>query len=219
MTMKELISKLREADHAYYDLDDPIMFDREYNQLFEELEQMEKETGIVMSDSPTQKVQGSLLPGFNKVTHSEPMLSAAKTKYPADLLKFVGEQEVLVTYKLDGLTIVLNYDGGELKTAVTRGNGTVGEDVTEQIRMITGVPLKIPFRNKLVLRGECVLSWDDFNRIKDDLTEKGKPCGHPRNIASGSVRQLDTSAVIKDLQFIAFSMNEGSDMEFGTKAE
>ena len=110
-TMKELISKLRDADHAYYDLDEPIMSDREYNQLFEELEQMEKETGIVLCDSPTQKVQGSVLPGFNKVTHSEPMLSAAKTKSYADIVRFVGEQEVLVTYKLDGLTIVLIYDG------------------------------------------------------------------------------------------------------------
>ena len=137
MTMKELISKLREADHAYYDLDEPIMSDREYNQLFEELEQMEKKTGIVLSDSPTQKVQGSVLPGFNKVTHSEPMLSAAKTKSYADIVRFVGEQEVLVTYKLDGLTIVLIYDGGELKTAVTRGNGTVGEDVSEQLKIIS----------------------------------------------------------------------------------
>ena len=96
MTMKELISKLREADHAYYDLDDPIMSDREYNQLYEELEQMEKETGIIMSDSPTQKVQGNVLPGFTKVTHSEPMLSSANTKNSADLVKFVGEQEVIV---------------------------------------------------------------------------------------------------------------------------
>ena len=219
MTMKELISKLREANHAYYDLDDPIMFDREYNELYEQLEQMENETGIIMSDSPTQKVQGTVLPGFTKVTHSEPMLSAAKTKSSADLVKFVGEQEVIVTYKLDGLTIVLMYDGGELEKAVTRGNGTEGEDVTEQIRCISGVTLKIPFTDKLVLRGECVLSWDDFNRIKDNLTEKGKPCGHPRNIAAGSVRQLDTSAVIRELQFIAFSMNEGSAVEFGTKSE
>lgn len=218
-TMKELISKLRESDHAYYDLDEPIMSDREYNQLFEELEQMEKETGIVLSDSPTQKVQGSILPGFNKVTHSEPMLSAAKTKNSADILKFVGEQEVLVTYKLDGLTIVLIYDGGELKTAVTRGNGITGEDVTEQIRCISGVPLKIPFEKRLVLRGECVLSWKDFERIKEDLTEQGKPCGHPRNIAAGSIRQLDTGAVIRELQFIAFSMNKGSVVEFGTKVE
>ena len=190
MTMKELISKLRKADHAYYDLDEPIMSDREYNELYEQLEQMEKETGIIMSDSPTQRVQGTVLSGFEKVA-----------------------------YKLDGLTIVLMYDEGELKKAVTRGNGTEGEDVTEQIRCISGVPLKIPFTDKLVLRGECVLSWDDFNRIKDELTENGKPCGHPRNIAAGSIRQLDTNAVIRELQFVAFSMNEGSDMEFGTKTE
>ncbi len=180
---------------------------------------MEKKTGIIMSDSPTQKVQGNVLPGFTKVKHSESMLSSAKTKNSADLVKFVGEQEVIVTYKLDGLTIVLMYDGGELKKAVTRGNGTEGEDVTEQIRCISGVPLKIPFTDKLVLRGECVLSWKDFERIKEDLTEQGKPCGHPRNIAAGSVRQLDTNAVIRELQYIAFSMNEGSDMEFGTKSE
>jgi len=217
--MKELISKLREADHAYYDLDEPIMSDREYNQLYEKLEQMEKETGIIMSESPTQRVQGTVLSGFEKVAFSEPMLSAAKTKNSADLLKFVGEQEVIVTYKLDGLTIVLMYDNGRLEKALTRGNGTAGEDVTEQVRRISGVPLTIPYNGKLVLRGECVLGWEDFNRIKDELTEKGKPCGHPRNIAAGSIRQLDTGAVIRELQFVAFSMNEGSDMEFGTKTE
>ena len=158
---------------------------------FEQLEQMEKETGIIMSDSPTQRVQGTVLSGFEKVAFSEPMLSAAKTKNSADLLKFVGEQEVIVTYKLDGLTIVLMYDNGRLEKAVTRGNGTVGENVTEQVCRISGVPLTIPYNGKLVLRGECVLGWEDFNRIKDDLTEKGKPCGHPRNIAAGSIRQLN----------------------------
>ena len=217
--MKELISKLKEADHAYYDLDAPIMSDREYNELYEQLEQMEKETGIIMSESPTQRVQGTVLSGFEKVTFSEPMLSAAKTKNSADLLKFVGEQEVIVTYKLDGLTIVLMYDNGRLEKALTRGNGTAGEDVTEQVHRISGVPLTIPYNGKLVLRGECVLGWKDFNRIKDELTENGKPCGHPRNIAAGSIRQLDTNAVIRELQFVAFSMNEGSDMEFGTKTE
>ena len=120
---------------------------------------------------------------------------------------------------LPKLIRVRRLSAGKLKKAVTRGNGTEGEDVTEQIRCISGVPLKIPFTDKLVLRGECVLSWDDFNRIKDELTEKGKPCGHPRNIAAGSVRQLDTSAVIRELQFIAFSMNEGSAVGFGTKSE
>lgn len=135
------------------------------------------------------------------------------------MLKFIGEQEVIVTYKLDGLTIVLEYDKGELQRAVTRGNGTVGEDVTAQIRCISNVPVKIPFQDKLVLRGECVLKWEDFDKIKEDLLEKGKPCGHPRNLASGSVRQLNTNVVIRELSFIAFSMNDGSAVEFGTKSE
>ena len=217
--MKKLIEQLKKANYAYYQLDEPIMSDRDYNVMYEQLEMLEKETGIVLSDSPTQKVQGALLDGFEKVTFTEPMLSAQKTKSFSDLLKFVGEQEVIITYKLDGLTIVLEYDKGELQRAITRGNGTVGEDVTAQIRCISDVPVKIPYQNKIVLRGECVLSWADFENIKEDLTEKGKSCGHPRNLASGSVRQLDTNAVIKELHFIAFSMNEGSAENFGTKSE
>ena len=219
MEMKNLIDTLKKANYAYYQLDEPIMSDRDYNVMYEKLENLEKETGIILSDSPTQKVQGMLLDGFEKVAFNEPMLSAQKTKDFSDLLKFVGDQEVVITYKLDGLTIVLEYDKGELQRAITRGNGTVGEDVTAQIRCISDLPVKIPFENKLVIRGECVLKWEDFDRIKEDLLEKGKPCGHPRNLASGSVRQLDTNAVIKELNFIAFSMNEGSAVEFGTKCE
>ena len=143
--MKKLIEQLKKANYAYYQLDEPIMSDRDYNVMYEQLEQLEKETGIVLSDSPTQKVQGALLDGFEKVTFTEPMLSAQKTKSFSDLLKFVGEQEVIITYKLDGLTIVLEYDKGELQRAITRGNGTVGEDVTAQIRCISDVPVKIPY--------------------------------------------------------------------------
>lgn len=204
--MRTLIDKLKAASYAYYILDAPIMSDREYNELYEELEALEASTGLYYNDSPTQKVQGGLLPYLKKVSFSEPMLSANKTKRPDELLSFVKKAKTIVSYKLDGLTIVLKYKNGKFIQAITRGGGWEGEDVTEQIRRISGVPLSIPYDKTLTLRGECVLSWSDYEIIKTKLELEGKSCGHPRNIASGSIRQLDLEKVINELRFFVFSV-------------
>ena len=209
--IRKLIDELKEASYAYYQLDKPIMSDREYNEKYDQLEMLEKKTGIIFSDSPTQKVQGFVLDSLPKVEFSEPMLSADKTKSIDGLTKFVSGQPVLISFKLDGLTIVLKYEDGVLKQAITRGSGTIGEDVTEQIKRISNVPLTISYPGKLTLRGEC---------IKEKLVEEGKPCGHPRNIASGSVRQLDLNKVIKELVFVAFATVEsGTSYSFVYKTD
>lgn len=218
--MKEIVEKLKAANYAYYQLDNPIMSDREYNEMYEQLEMLEKETGIVMSDSPTQKVQGFVLDSLTKVEFSEPMLSADKTKDIDGLVKFALNHSVLVSYKLDGLTIVLKYADGKLEQAITRGSGTIGEDVTEQIKCISNVPLTIPYSGKMMVRGECVLPWNAFEKNKERLIEEGKPCGHPRNVASGSIRQLDLNKVIKELVFVGFTVVEsGTSCDFLTKME
>ena len=148
------------------------------------------------------------------------MLSADKTKMTADLVKFAATHDVLMSYKLDGLTIVLKYDNGTLIQAITRGSGTIGEDVTEQIKRISNVPLTIPYTNTLMLRGECVLPWNAFEVIKEKLISEGKPCGHPRNVASGSIRQLDLNKVIRELVFVGFTVVEsGTDAAFLSKIE
>ena len=206
--IRKLIDELKEASYAYYQLDKPIMSDREYNEKYDQLEMLEKKTGIIFSDSPTQKVQGFVLDSLPKVEFSELMLSADKTKSIDRLTKFVSGRPVLISFKLDGLTIVLKYEDGVLKQAITRGSGTIGEDVTEQIKRISNVPLTIPYSGKLTLRGECVLPWNAYEKIKEKLVEEGKPCGHPRNIASGSIRQLDLNKVIKELVFVGFSVVE-----------
>ena len=218
--IRKLIDELKEASYAYYQLDKPIMSDREYNEKYDQLEMLEKKTGIIFSDSPTQKVQGFVLDSLPKVEFSEPMLSADKTKSIDGLTKFVSGQPVLISFKLDGLTIVLKYEDGVLKQAITRGSGTIGEDVTEQIKRISNVPLTISYPGKLTLRGECVLPWNSYEKIKEKLVEEGKPCGHPRNIASGSVRQLDLNKVIKELVFVAFATVEsGTSYSFVYKTD
>lgn len=218
--IKNLINCLNQACYAYYQLDDPIMSDREYNELYEQLEQMEKKTGIILSHSPTQKVQGFVLDSLSKVEFSEPMLSADKTKQISELEKFALNHDVLVSYKLDGLTIVLKYEDGELKQAITRGSGTVGEDVTEQIKRISNVPLTIPYWGKLMIRGECVLPWNAYEDVKERFIADGKPCGHPRNVASGAIRQLNLSKVIRELVFVAFTVVEsGTSYAFAYKDE
>ena len=218
--MRKLVDELKKASYAYYQLDKPVMTDREYDKLYDKLAAFEKETGIIFSDSPTQKVQGFVLDSLEKVEFTEPMLSADKTKMTTDLVKFAAKRDVLMSYKLDGLTIVLKYEDGVLKQAITRGSGTIGEDVTEQIKRISNVPLTIPYTGSLMLRGECVLSWDTFEKVKEKLIEEGKPCGHPRNIASGSIRQLDLNKVIRELVFVGFAIVEsGTDADFSSKIE
>ena len=200
--MMELIKILTKASEAYYKYDNPIMSDKSYDELYDELESLEKETGVILAGSPTQKVQGYLLDGFKKITHSKPMLSASKTKDPNDIKKFLGNYEWYCSGKLDGMTLVVIYENGEFIQGITRGNGEVGEDVTDACHFIKNLPMQIPMSERLELRGECVMDWDEFNRINENLVEKYK---HPRNLASGTLRQLDLN-IVKErrLSFVVF---------------
>ena len=189
LRMKELIGKLKVADVAYYRDDNPIMSDRDYDQLTDELLQLEAETGLVLSGSPTQKVSGEILEELTPVRHTKPMLSAKKTKSIEDLVSFGKISPVIVSWKLDGLTIVLRYENGELKQAITRGReGIIGEDVTHTVRTYLNVPLTIPILDPIEVRGEGVISWQHFDLINSGLEE---PYSHPRNLAAGSTRKLD----------------------------
>lgn len=200
--IKELVELLSKASDAYYVNDNPIMSDKAYDALYDELEALEKETGCILAASVTQKVQGKVLDCFHKVTHSKPMLSAAKTKDVDEIKKFIGNQPFYVSYKCDGLTLVTIYEHGKFKQAVTRGNGTIGEDVTEQAKMIENLPMTIPYSGYLELRGECVVSWQNFHKINEGLAE---PYSHPRNLAAGSLRNLDTNITKqRHLSYIVF---------------
>lgn len=200
--IKELVKILNNAADAYYVNDNPIMSDKEYDKLYDELEMLEKETGYILSSSVTQKVQGKVLDGFQKVTHSKPMLSAAKTKDINEIKKFIGSNHFYCSYKLDGLTMVVRYSGGKFIQAITRGTGTIGEDVTEQAKMISNLPMNIPYDGDLELRGECVVSWENFHKINESLDE---PYSHPRNLAAGSLRNLDTNITKKrNLSYVVF---------------
>ena len=200
--IKELVELLNQASDAYYVYDRPMMSDKEYDHLYDELEGLEKETGYILASSVTQKVQGKVLDGFKKVTHSKPMLSAAKTKDVKEIKKFISNNDYYCSYKLDGLTLVVVYENGTFKQATTRGTGIVGEDVTEQAKMIKNLPMSIPYDGYLELRGECVVSWADFHKINASLAE---PYSHPRNLAAGSLRNLDTNITKqRNLSYVVF---------------
>ena len=200
--IKELVGQLHKASVAYYQYDNPIMSDKQYDDMYDELEQLEKETGVILAGSPTQKVQGFILNGLEKQKHSKPMLSAAKTKEVKDIKKFVNWRDFYGSYKLDGLTLVVIYEDGKLQTCLTRGSGEYGEIVTEQAKNISNLPKEIPYKNRLELRGECVVSCDNFNLINSKLKE---PFSHPRNMAAGSIRNLDTNiARERMLEFVVF---------------
>lgn len=203
--MRELIERLTEADIAYYKNDAPIMTDLEYDRLTEELASLEHDTGLVLSGSPTQKVSGEILENLAEVRHTKPMLSAGKTKSIEDLIRFAAGRAVLLSWKMDGLTLVLRYEYGKLKQAITRGReGIVGEDVTHTVRTFRNVPLTIPTKESFEVRGEGVISWESFRRINASLEE---PYTHPRNLASGSTRKLDAGEASKRrLEFWAFEL-------------
>lgn len=201
-TIKNLTAKLLQYCDEYYNLDRPTISDAEYDKKFDELKSLEDETGFWLANSPTRKVQGQVLDCFTKVKHSKPMLSAAKTKDVNEIKRFIGNQPFYCSYKLDGLTLVVRYENGEFVQAVTRGNGEIGEDVTAQARMISNLPMHIDYNDKLELRGECVISWNNFHKINESLDE---PYSHPRNLAAGSLRQLDTNITKqRNLSYVVF---------------
>lgn len=204
--MRELIDQMRVESEAYYLHDDPIVTDHEYDHQFDELAQLERETGVILGGSPTQKVSGGVLSGLQKVSHLKPMLSADKTKRVDDLVDFAkkGPGSVWVSYKLDGLTLVATYIEGKLHSLVTRGDGQVGEDVTHNATGIKGLPLTISQSEMVVVRGECVIDNADFEELNASL---GGVYSHARNLAAGSVRKLDPKdAYFRRLQFKAFEL-------------
>ncbi|MBR1744272.1 MAG: NAD-dependent DNA ligase LigA, partial [Lachnospiraceae bacterium] len=205
MRMKELINEIREEDIAYYKYDDPKLTDREYDLLVAELMDLEAETGVILSDSPTQKVSGEILEGLMPVQHTKPMLSADKTKSVEDLVRFAKDRDVLLSWKLDGLTLVLRYADGKFKQAITRGkDGIIGEDVTHTVKHFLNVPLSVPSKETFEVRGEGVISWENFHKINAELPE---PYRHPRGLAAGSVRKLDSEDFReRRVEFIAFEL-------------
>ena len=202
--MKSLIAQLRKADAAYYGKDAPIMTDLEYDKLYNELVQLEQDTGIILASSPTQRVSGEVLESLTAVPHTRPMLSADKTKSSDEIFKFIGGRKVVISWKLDGLTLVLRYEGGKLVQAITRGDGLKGEDVTHTVRVMGNVPLTIPCTESLEVRGEGVVSWQNFKELNESLEE---PYSHPRNLAAGSIRKLDAGeSKRRRLDFLAFDL-------------
>lgn len=217
--MKELVKILNAASESYYQKDSTIMSDFEYDKLYDELAALEKETGIILADSPTQKVGYAVLGSLEKVRHESRMLSLDKTKEVERLKVFLGDNEGILSYKMDGLTVVLTYNNGELARAVTRGNGEIGEDITHNARCFKNIPLKIPFKGELVLRGEAVISFKEFDRINNEL-EGGEQYKNPRNLCSGTVRQLDSAVAAKrNVSFIAFALVKAEGKSFEYKAE
>lgn len=214
--MKELIKQLKAADIAYYRDDNPFITDREYDKLMDELKTMEDRSGLILSGSPTQTVSGEILEELSSVRHTKPMLSADKTKSVEELVKFASDHAVIMSYKLDGLTLVLRYQEGKLKQAITRGReGIIGEDVTHTVKTFLNVPLCISVKEPLEVRGEGVISWANFKRINEG---EASPYEHPRNLAAGSVRALNPSkAKQRYLEFLAFDLV--TDFEINTKAE
>ena len=210
--IKELVQKLNQAAKAYYQEDREIMSNREYDALYDQLESLEKETGIVLADSPTVNVGYEAVDALPKETHESPMLSLDKTKDREVLRDFIGNHQSLLSWKMDGLTIVLTYEGGELIKAVTRGNGTVGEVITNNARVFKNIPLKIAFQGRLVLRGEAIITYSDFERINDSIEDVDAKYKNPRNLCSGSVRQLNNQITAeRNVRFYAFSLVSAQD--------
>ena len=220
--MKELIEVLNKASKAYYAEDIEIMSNAEYDALYDELLTLEEKTGTVLAGSPTVNVGYEAVDNLPKETHESPMLSLDKTKDREALRDWLNGHEALLSWKLDGLTIVLTYENGTLSKAVTRGNGEVGEVVTNNAKTFINLPHKIAYKGKLIIRGEAVISYDDFNKINEEIPEEGAKYKNPRNLCSGSVRQLNNEITAKrNVRFIAFNYvsQSGSDTDFKLRSE
>ncbi len=213
--MLELVEKLNEAGRAYYQEASEIMSNREYDVLYDELAELEKELGITLANSPTVNVGYEVLSELPKERHESPMLSLDKTKAVEELKRFLGNQKALLSWKLDGLTIVLTYRDGELYKAVTRGNGEVGEVITNNARVFRNIPLRIAYQGELILRGEAIIGYKEFERINAEIEDVDAKYKNPRNLCSGSVRQLNNEITAKrNVRFYAFSLVQAEDVEF-----
>ena len=213
--MLELHKLLKNASRAYYADDEEIMSNFEYDALYDELVALEEKTGVVLSGSPTTNVGYEAVDYLPKEKHASPMLSLAKTKSRDELSDWLGDREGLLSWKLDGLTIVLTYEGGELKKAVTRGNGEVGEIITPNAKMFLNLPLKIAYTDTLILRGEAVIGYKDFEAINASITDPAEQYKNPRNLCSGSVRQLNNEITKKrNVRFFAFTLVSAPGVDF-----
>lgn len=213
--MQELIALLNEAGKAYYQGATEIMSNFQYDKLYDELAELEKELNVTLSNSPTVNVGYEVLSELPKERHEKPMLSLDKTKEVSSLKEFLGNQKAVISWKLDGLTIVLTYRDGELQKAVTRGNGEVGEVITNNAKVFKNIPLHISYKGELVLRGEAVIGYKDFERINEEIEDADAKYKNPRNLCSGSVRQLNNEITAKrNVRFFAFSLVKAEGVDF-----
>lgn len=218
--MKELVMRLNQASEAYYAEDSEIMSNYEYDRLYDELTELEKETGVILSNSPTVRVGYEAVDDLPKERHEKPMLSLGKTKSREELRDWLNEKDALLSWKLDGLTIVLTFFAGKLAKAVTRGNGEVGEVITNNAKVFKNIPLSIPFQGELVLRGEAVITYSDFERINEQIEDVESRYKNPRNLCSGSVRQLNNRVTAdRSVMFYAFSLVKAEGADFGNSRE
>ena len=205
--MKELIDVLNKAAYAYYAKNMEIMSNYEYDALYDELVLLEEETGVVLSNSPTIHVGFEAVDELPKERHEKPMLSLAKTKSREELREWLNGKEALLSWKLDGLTIVLTYENGTLQKAVTRGNGEIGEVITNNARVFKNIPHKIAFEGRLILRGEAVITYSDFEKVNAEIADADAKYKNPRNLCSGSVRQLNNEITSKrNVRLFAFNL-------------
>ena len=213
--MKELVSLLNKASRAYYQEAQEIMSNYEYDRLYDELKELEDELGITLSNSPTVNVGYEVVSELPKERHESPMLSLDKTKEVEELKNFVGDQKVLISWKMDGLTVVLTYRDGKLCKAVTRGNGEVGEVITNNAKVFKNVPVQIAYQGELILRGEAVIGYKDFEKINQEIEDVDARYKNPRNLCSGSVRQLNNQITAKrNVMFYAFTLVQADGVDF-----
>lgn len=218
--MRELVDLLNKASKAYYAEDIEIMSNYEYDKLYDELVSLENESGITLSDSPTVNVGYESVDFLPKEAHEKPMLSLSKTKDREELKSWVGDKEAILSWKLDGLTVVLTYKNGELYKAVTRGNGEVGEVITANARTFKNIPLKISYKGDLIVRGEAVITYSDFEMINAGIEDADSKYKNPRNLCSGSVRQLDSKVTAaRNVRMYAFSLVSSEDIDFNNSFE
>ncbi len=213
--MRELVELLNRARRAYEQENTEIMSNYEYDQLYDELQGLEQELNTTLASSPTINVGYEVLSELPKERHERPMLSLDKTKDVERLKEFLGDQKAMISWKLDGLTIVLTYQNGELEKAVTRGNGEVGEVITNNARVFKNIPLRIPYTGELVLRGEAVIGYKDFAEINDEIEDVDARYKNPRNLCSGSVRQLNNKITAqRNVRFYAFTLVRADGVDF-----
>ena len=210
--MEERVALLNRAARVYYQESNEIISNQEYDKLYDELARWEEETGIVLAGSPTARVGYEVISNLPKEEHPAPMLSLDKTKEPEALRSWLGDKVGLLSWKLDGLTIVLTYEDGALTKAVTRGDGIIGEVITTNARVFDNIPLTIPYKGTLVLRGEAVITYADFEKINETIGDADARYKNPRNLCAGTVRQLNNQITAeRHVRFYAFSVAAGMD--------